>query len=138
MWIISQIGAREHYSIPRALQNSGQLGALLTDFWIPPGSLIGCLPGTQKLRDRYHPDISPKLVWSPNCASLLFEVKQRIRKNAFWTKIQNRDHSFQQQAIPQLHRLANSLTGDAQPSLFSYSYAAHESALAAEAAPATS
>ncbi len=126
MWIISQIGAREHYSIPRALQNSGQLGALLTDFWIPPGSLIGCLPGTQKLRDRYHPDIAPKSVWAPNFASLLFEVKQRFRKNAFWTRIQNRDHSFQQQVIPQLHRLANSLNGDAQPTLFSYSYAAHD------------
>ncbi len=126
MWIVSQIGAREHYSIPRALQNSNQLGALLTDFWIPPGSPISYLPGAQKLRDRHHPDISPELVWAPNRSSLLFEVKQRIRKEELWTTIQKRDHSFQQQAIPNLHRLANPLTGDAQPTLFSYSYAARD------------
>ena len=126
MWIVSQIGAREHYSVPRALQQSKQLGALLTDFWIPPGSPIGYLPGGQKLRDRHHPDISPELVWAPNQSSLLFEVKQRIRKDEIWSTIQKRDHSFQQHAIPQLHRLANSLTADAQPTLFSYSYAARD------------
>lgn len=125
MWIVSQIGAREHYSVPRALQQSKQLGALLTDFWVPPGSPIGYLPGCQKLRDRYHPDISPELVWAPNGSSLFFEVKQRIKKDV-WTTIQRRDHSFQQHAIPQLHRLANSLTADAQPTLFSYSYAARD------------
>jgi len=126
MWIVSQIGAREHYSVPRALQQSKQLGALLTDFWVPPGSPIGYLPGGQKLRDRHHPDISPELVWAPNQSSLLFEVKQRIRKDEIWNTIQKRDHSFQQHAIPQLHRLASSLTADAQPTLFSYSYAARD------------
>jgi glycosyltransferase involved in cell wall biosynthesis len=126
MWIVSQIGAREHYSVPRALQQSKQLGALLTDFWIPPRSPISYLPGGQKLRDRHHPNISPELVWAPNQSSLLFEVKQRIRKDEIWSTIQKRDHSFQQHAIPQLHRLANSLTTDAQPTLFSYSYAARD------------
>ena len=126
MWIVSQIGAREHYSIPRALQQSNKLGALLTDFWVPPGSLLEKLPVGQKLRDRYHPDISPELVWAPNRSSLLFELKQRIKKDALWTTIQKRDYSFQQHAIPQLHRLANSLTADAQPTLFSYSYAARD------------
>jgi glycosyltransferase involved in cell wall biosynthesis len=65
-------------------------------------------------------------VWAPNQSSLLFEVKQRIRKDEIWSTIQKRDHSFQQHAIPQLHRLANSLTTDAQPTLFSYSYAARD------------
>lgn len=126
MWIVSQIGAREHYSIPRALQQSNQLGALLTDFWVPPGSLLEKLPVGQKLRDRHHPDISPEFVWAPNRKSLLFEVGQRIKKDALWTKIQKKNQSFQQHAIPQLHRLASSLTADAQPTLFSYSYAARD------------
>ncbi len=33
MWICSQIGAREHYAVPRALHKSGRLAALYTDFW---------------------------------------------------------------------------------------------------------
>ena len=32
-WICSQIGAREHYAVPRALHKSGRLSALYTDFW---------------------------------------------------------------------------------------------------------
>lgn len=126
MWIVSQIGAREHYSIPRALQQSNQLGALLTDFWVPPGSPIGYLPGGQKLRDRHHPDILPELVWAPNRSSLLFEVKQRIKKDDFWITTQKRDRNFQRQVIPQLKHLAKSIPNEDCPTLFSYSYAARD------------
>jgi glycosyltransferase involved in cell wall biosynthesis len=33
MWICSQIGAREHYAIPRALHQTERLATLYTDFW---------------------------------------------------------------------------------------------------------
>ena len=70
MWIVYQIGASEHYSIPRALLNYDQLGALLTDVWIPP--VLSSAPARpQKLRDRYHPDISPEMVWAPNCITVV-------------------------------------------------------------------
>jgi glycosyltransferase involved in cell wall biosynthesis len=32
-WICSQIGAREHYAVPRALHQGGRLAAFYTDFW---------------------------------------------------------------------------------------------------------
>jgi len=33
MWICSQIGAREHFAVPRALHQTGRLATLYTDFW---------------------------------------------------------------------------------------------------------
>lgn len=35
-WICSQIGAREHFSIPRALHRESRLERLITDLWIRP------------------------------------------------------------------------------------------------------
>ncbi len=32
-WICSQIGAREHYAIPRVLHRAGKLEFLYTDLW---------------------------------------------------------------------------------------------------------
>jgi len=65
MWICSQIGAREHYAVPRALHKSGRLSALYTDFWagralrraleMGDGRLkIGAL---RSLAARYHPEL---------------------------------------------------------------------------------
>ena len=34
-WLCCQLGAREHYAIPRALFRSGMLGYLVTDAWVP-------------------------------------------------------------------------------------------------------
>jgi hypothetical protein len=38
-WICLQIGARENYAIRRALQRHDLLQHLLTDSWVPPGSV---------------------------------------------------------------------------------------------------
>lgn len=35
-WICCQIGAREHYAIPIAFHQEGQLSHLITDAWVPP------------------------------------------------------------------------------------------------------
>jgi len=68
MWICSQIGAREHYAVPRALHQGGRLAALYTDFWA--GRAIR---SAQKMADgrlkfealrslaaRYHPEMDIK------------------------------------------------------------------------------
>jgi glycosyltransferase involved in cell wall biosynthesis len=68
MWICSQIGAREHYAIPRALHKAGRLDTLYTDFWagralrraqkMVDGRLkIGAL---RSLAARYHPEMDTK------------------------------------------------------------------------------
>ncbi|MGH9883066.1 MAG: glycosyltransferase family 4 protein, partial [Pyrinomonadaceae bacterium] len=43
MWLCSQLGAREHYAIPRALFRQGLLDHLLTDAWVPPSSPLAAL-----------------------------------------------------------------------------------------------
>ena len=51
-WICCQLGAREHYSIPRALHQRGSLARLITDAWVFPRNPLGLAKRT--LRERYH------------------------------------------------------------------------------------
>lgn len=125
-WIVVQIGAREHYAIPRALHARGELAALVTDFWVPPGSVASKLPAARRLRDRWHPDLADANVFAPNLRMLAFETRERLKKSAPWDRIIRRNTYFPKQALarlagPQLSTL------DPRPStLFSYSYAALE------------
>lgn len=124
-WITCQIGAREHYAIPRALHQRGQLGLLVTDFWIPPSRVMGGLPGLKRLRDRYHDDLSGVPVVSQNLPMLSLEARQRFRRSGNWTRNIQRNQKFQDRAIRQLEKAAGRLTRrDGEISLFSYSYAA--------------
>ena len=58
-WICSQIGAREHYAVPRVLHRAGKLEVLYTDFWATaPWKLLGKLTGKSSLATRYHAELS--------------------------------------------------------------------------------
>ena len=65
MWICSQIGAREHYAVPRALHKSGRLSALYTDFWagralrraLEMGVVRLKIGALRSLAARYHPEL---------------------------------------------------------------------------------
>ena len=79
VWICSQIGAREHFAIPRTLHKSGQLTVLYTDYW--PGPVIRNL-ATGKLRPlaaRFHSDLDGRsgLVYSWNLRSVGWEYLLR-------------------------------------------------------------
>ncbi len=69
-WFCAQIGAREHYAVPRVLHQSGRLTALYTDFWAGPGWRrmgkskladgrwkMGAL---RSLASRWHPELQEK------------------------------------------------------------------------------
>ena len=57
-WITSQIGAREHYAIPRVLHRAGRLEHLYTDFWATaPWRLLGKMAGKGGLAARFHPQL---------------------------------------------------------------------------------
>ena len=57
-WICCQLGAREHYAIPRALFRLGMLDLLVTDAWVPPSSLLAKICGrSQSSRDRFHDEL---------------------------------------------------------------------------------
>lgn len=126
MWFVCQIGAREHYAISRALHSEGELSALITDFWIPPGSPVGRLPGARRLADRYHPDLNDARVDAPNLRMLAFEATARFRKAPIWDHIIARNDLFQRQALRFLKKIPPPAAADESPRVFSYSYAALE------------
>jgi len=119
-WICCQLGAREHYAVPRALRRSGVLRALLTDAWLTPGSPFGML--SRKLRERRHPELAASLVHSWTAPLLAFEFSARLRRLRGWPLILERNRWFQQRAVRAL--ASEPLLCDSTPVLFAYSYAA--------------
>jgi len=60
-WFCSQLGAREHYAVPRALRQAGRLSLLCTDFWAGPSlrAVAQVVPvrGLRSLAARFHPEL---------------------------------------------------------------------------------
>jgi len=70
-WICSQIGAREHYAIPRVLDRAGKLQRLYTDFWAStPWRILGKLTGKASLSTRCHADLDGAPVTAFNLQAL--------------------------------------------------------------------
>lgn len=122
-WICCQLGAREHYAIPRALHQAGQLTHLITDAWLPP-SVFNRLPTPvfASLRDRFHPDLTEASIHAYTASVIGFELNQRIKKTSGWQRIIARNDWFQQQVVQSLKLI----TPQYRPTLFAYSYAALE------------
>jgi hypothetical protein len=122
-WICCQIGAREHYTIPRALHQQGKLSHLITDAWVNPSSPLKII--TQSgLKERFHPDLAAVEVYGFNTSLIYFEINQKLQKNFAWQKIIARNSWFQKQVIKKLTKLTTKLSDP--PIIFSYSYAALE------------
>jgi len=75
-WGCCQLGAREHYSIPRALHRSIKLNCFYTNFWAGPGfrSVANrlSLNSVKRLAERYHKDLCRVAVNSYNWSSILW------------------------------------------------------------------
>jgi hypothetical protein len=108
-WICCQLGAREHYAVPRALKLAGLLDELITDLWM------------RRLIGRFHPGLAGARVVAPNIPALTFELKASLARENGWTLISRRNQWFQKQAVAQL---ANNHNG--KHTIFAYSYAAKE------------
>ena len=107
-WICCQLGAREHYAVPRALQLSGLLGEFITDVW------------TRRLTGRFHPGLASAQVTAPNISALTFALKAQATGVNGWKLITQRNEWFQQRALDHLHK--QPLNGPR--TVFAYSYAA--------------
>jgi glycosyltransferase involved in cell wall biosynthesis len=125
-WLCCQLGAREHYAIPRALFHLGTLEYLLTDAWVPPGFFLAKLCGREsKLRERFHTGLCDAPVKAFTSSFLLFEMGARARRLGMWPSILARNRWFQRKVV-------SALTSDlgpliyAAPVLLSYSYTALE------------
>ena len=108
-WICCQLGAREHYAVPRALKLGGLLDELITDLWM------------KRLTGRFHPGLAGARVVAPNIPALTFELKALLARKNGWTLISRRNEWFQKQAVGQL---AHNHNGN--HTVFAYSYAAKE------------
>jgi len=107
-WVSCQLGAREHYAVPRALQRAGLLRELFTDLWLR--------------RRRFHPALSNARVSAANSAAFAFAMKARAGRLNGWELISQRNDWFQRNVAARLtHRRHES----SQPTtVFAYSYAA--------------
>lgn len=76
-WIVSQIGAREHYAVPRALHERNLLRHLFTDAWCDWGrSLLRALPEpARSLANRYHPDLPREAVTAFTSQALFHRIQ---------------------------------------------------------------
>lgn len=116
-WVVSQLGAREHYGVARALLPSGMLAALLTDFWMPDSFASRLLP--RSLRGRYHPNLRAAKVTGPFLPMLLNEWRIRRSPKEGWDAILTRNRQYQDCVSKHVERTLRS--GDV---FFSYSYTA--------------
>jgi glycosyltransferase involved in cell wall biosynthesis len=123
MWLCSQLGAREHYAIPRALFRQGSLNHLLTDAWAPPGSSLAALP--LGLAERFHTDLTEARVRAWNAGLLAFELTARLKRLSGWPLIVARNHWFQRKVVAYLCNY-EPRSNNQEPIVFSYSYAARE------------
>jgi glycosyltransferase involved in cell wall biosynthesis len=124
-WVCCQLGAREHYAIPRTLFRLGILECLLTDAWVPPGSLVAMLGRGQRsdISSRWHQELRDAPVRAFTASLLMFELLARARRLTGWDEIIARNEWFQRKVVDFLTSDFRPLTSGA-PILFAYSYAA--------------
>ena len=122
-WICCQIGAREHYAVPRALHLAGALDALLTDAWQTPDAAR--LPGGagQRLAERFHPELATAQVIAFNSQLLRFEIGQRLRRSSAWDRILARNAWFEKRVVAWLRKHCKE---NQNRTLLAYSYAARD------------
>ena len=125
-WICCQIGAREHFAIPRAIHHAQRLSLLITDLWTPPDHWLHRLPSPalSKLRQRFHADLASAAVCAFPASALHFEIVQRIRRRGGWERIIAYNNWFQKHALSKLRSIKHSSAN--APTLFAYSYAARD------------
>lgn len=128
-WICCQLGAREHYAIPRALAATGHLELLITDIWLDQDHPCNLLPPSylSSLRARYHPQVPSEQVKAFNQLQIAWEIFHRhyqVRDKANeWELITARNLWWQKQVVKILKK--HQVRGE-NITLFAYSYGALE------------
>jgi len=81
-WIVSQIGARQHYGLPRGFVYNGELRALYTELWCRWGAstLRKGNKAMRALAGRFHPDVPNSKVVSFTISTLWDALLNRKRE----------------------------------------------------------
>ncbi|MEO1133724.1 MAG: glycosyltransferase family 4 protein [Cyanobacteria bacterium J06639_1] len=126
-WICAQIGAREHYAIPRSLHARDRLFGSIADAWVPPRSIWQLIPGRafRSLKERYHPDLAAARTQAFTADLVRFELGEKVNRRTGWPSTMARNRWFQRRALQVLQQWQRELdAADRPPVLFAYSYAA--------------
>lgn len=132
-WICCQLGAREHYAVPRALHRQGQLRLMITDAWMRPGNPIAHVPTdlARRLAERFHPDLDSAVVHDFTLSLMRQEVEWRLTGRKDWDLVIARNEWFQREAA---EVVARAEVSKAQAiTVFAYSNSAREVFHAAKA-----
>ena len=121
-WICCQLGAREHYAVPRSLRRAGVLDHVVTDLWIPSSSPWQRL-ATRPFHERFHAELADADVRSFNLAAIVFEASRRATGVSKWELMRRRNEWFQDRVVRHLESLVARRPG-VPHRLFSYSYTA--------------
>lgn len=123
-WICCQLGAREHYAVPRVLHSINRLGGLITEGWVPP---YHPYRGINRLGERFNSELNAAQIYSWNTATITFELSARLRGLKGWPLTLKRNNWFQRRGVKALNALVHQVKlNQANITLFAYSYAAHE------------
>ena len=124
-WLFCQLGAREHYVLPRGFHHRGRLRALITDTWVLPGGLAARAPGPlgRRFADRFAPDLADARVEHFTGSAVAFELAERLpgRASGGWSTIMRRNDWFERHAVA---RMNGKRLFEGKPVVFAYSYAA--------------
>ncbi len=125
-WVCCQLGAREHYAVPRALHRHGRLANLMTDAWVKPASVLRLIPGSQlrRLTERYHPELAETAVSDFTSSLAAHEVWWRLTGRKHWDLFEARNDWFQRNAADAVGDLEQH--NGVRQMLFAHSYAALE------------
>ena len=106
-WICCQIGAREHYAIPVALQEQNKLKYLITDSWVSSNFFTEKSPSLvlPKLRERYNPKVNNIQVKHFTTKTLIWELQQKLSQVKGWNLTIARNHWWQQKVIEEIEKL---------------------------------
>ena len=118
-WVCCQLGAREHYVVPRALHQAGKLAQLITDAWSTPASIGASVAATLSTRfsQRFHADLAGADVRSMSASLLAREAQWKLQRRDGWDLLIARNEWFQREATALLPQLPA-----AQTMLFAHSY----------------
>ena len=128
-WIWSQIGSREHFTIPAILAENGRLEKLLCDYWSRSYRLWEKIPATgfKKLRERGHPSIPDSKVQDTGLARLIFDYKEKKRNSSVWEQIHKRNQWYQDWQLERLGKPTIVQGLRKNPGIFfSFSYATRD------------
>lgn len=123
-WLCCQLGAREHYAVPRALHRRHQLQHLVTDAWVPPQSAFCALPGgrARRLRERYQEELARVPITHFTASLIGHELLWSTQARSGWQLFMARNLWFQRRAARALHAMPPA----AAAIVFAHSYAALE------------